>query len=424
MPAGAVYLGLLGAVVSAAQAGNVSFDRWLAGPPQSQIRWTAGVTAPSLSRHQRLASRVFIRVNGDEVVKRRGKGQLLMMVEIRDQSGTPFHTHHLIDLREPPYSAARNLDYAEYIETAFLIPGDYRIAFALADLATGEHSLERRKLHVAPLAGDPLLNAWRDLPPVEFADPADPPESWFLPLSDTRLALPLETGRAVEVNILMNVSVSETSRAAQRRRSQALGPLVTALKVLSQIDVRNGSLNVSLLDLARRRVSFHQDSVKKLDWGILKTALAPAGLSTIDVGSLENHDREAQFFVGEVARLIGSPTPRVVIVLSAPIAFPAGQDLRPIEAAAGSGDRVFYIRYETIPGRPPSDPPAIYSASRGRTGPAAPSPEIRTAPPYFGLPDQLLQTLKPLHPRTFDVRTPMDFRKALASILHDISISY
>jgi hypothetical protein len=224
----------------------------------------------------------------------------------------------------------------------------------------------------------------------------------------------------------VNTSVSETSRIVQRRSQQSVGSLVGALKVLAQLDVREGRLNISLLDVTRRRTIFTQESVTGLDWPRLKTALRTDDQSTIDVAVLKDRDQDVQFFLHEIAGRIATPESaagrvlRVVIVLSPPMAFPAGVDRTPIEPPADPDYRVFYIRYQTFAGRPSFTPP-MYSASAGRPSPLETERLPHGGVTHPGLPDQLAQTVKPLHPHLFDVFTPLDFRNALAAILREIS---
>jgi hypothetical protein len=179
--------------------------------------------------------------------------------------------------------------------------------------------------------------------------------------------------------------------------------------------VQDGSVNVTLLDLERRKVSFAQEEVKTLDWERLKAALLENDPNTIDVHALENHEQNAQFFVSEIRKRLEMETEakRVLIVLSGPMAFSKGQDLRPIEAAPEPGTKVFYIRYN--PPRPPIPPGLVGRAGRG-IAPPMPMP-----PHGASTEDSLARTLKPLAPRVFDVINPLEFRNALAAIMGEIS---
>ena len=400
---------------------SIPFERWLTEGGQTQIRWTAGVSGGQLSSHQRLLARVTIQLDGVELEKRRGKGQLILFVQFKDGAGRAYQIHQSLELQAVT-EAARG-QYFVYTQDAFVAPGDYRVTLAVLATATQEHSIVQRTLHVAALKNDPLPEAWRDLPAVEFLSDTATPDAWFLPSVSGRLHLPLETRRPVRIELLVNVTPSEQA-SAMRRNSRTLGALIPALKVLSQIDARTGSLNIAALDLARRRVCFEQDAVRGLDWPRLKVSLAQADPNVIDVHSLENRGQNAQFFLTEVSRRIApggdaSAKPPaqpvcILIVLSGPVVFDRGEDLHPIQPTNGLNCRVFYVRYYSRPMRPPSAPLPPRSASGRRSIPPTRSASGAEV-------DYLEQTLKPLKPRLFDVYSPEQFRKMLGALLDEIS---
>jgi hypothetical protein len=282
------------------------------------------------------------------------------------------------------------------------------------------------------LAHDPLPEAWRNLPEVEFMNTADPPDGWYLPEITSRLHLPVESAQPVRIEVVVNESPTElATRRVGRVSKRNMANVIPALKVISQMEIRNGSMNVTLLDLERRKVSFTQEEVAKLDWPRLRAALIDNDPNQIDVHALENHEQNAQFFVSEVRKRLESSESngdvplgltveprRVLIVLSGPMAFPKGQDLRPIEAAPEPGSKVFYIRYNPPPlGVQGTVGPTMF----GRRGGVPPPVRVPAPSRAASTEDSLARTLKPLSPRTFDVTTPMDFRTALAAIITDIS---
>ena len=247
-------------------------------------------------------------MDGAELAKRRGKGQLVIFVRLTDAEGRPYLDHGSIDL-EKIEEGIRNQNVT-YAESAFVLPGDYRVAVAIFDTATGEHSAKQEKLHVPAPKNDPLPDAWRDLPPVELIPHTEPPDSSvLLPTVAGRLHLPAETRRPVQIAVMVNLTPSERLAHAQQVPERNLGNLLPALKVISQMAVRNGSLSVALLDLARRRVTFHQEDIHNLDWPALKDSLKEADAGTIDVKSLEDRHHKVEFFEAEVSRRIG-PVPR------------------------------------------------------------------------------------------------------------------
>jgi len=402
----------------------------LKGGGEAHLRWSAEISASRLGVQQRLVVVLSVRIDGAEFVKRNIPGQVVVFLEIRDQDDRVFRTHralHFDELKNAGALAAVSLD-----QYTFILPGDYQVAAAVYDAQSKEHVLKKMKLHVPELARDPLPGSWRNFPEVEFVTITEPPDGWFMPEISSRLSLPVQNARPVRVEVVVNESPTElATRRVGRTISRNMGNLIPALKALSQMEIRNGSIDVTLLDLERRKVSFNQEQVSKLDWPRLRAALLDNDPNQIDVHALENHEQNAQFFVSEVRKRLDSTESngdvplgltadpaRVLIVLSGPMAFPKGQDLRPIEAAPEPGTRVFYIRY--YPPRPnfQSEPQLEGMHPRGRLPPA---PNVPAPVRGGATEDSLARTLKPLAPRIFDVTTPTEFRAALAAIMAEIS---
>jgi hypothetical protein len=415
------YLVVLAAAAAVGQQGRpdpafgkIPFEEWLKGGGEARIRWSLRMDRAVLDAHQRLATAVVVEVDGAEFVKRNKPGQLVVFVEIRDQENRVYRSHRALltaEVKKPGDLATLNFE-----QHAFITPGEYRVAAAVYDAASKEHSLKQLKVRVPELPRDPLPEAWRDVPSVELLGGADPPDRWYLPEISSRLHLPVKTERPVHIDVVVNESPTETAEARTGRVSRRdMGNLVPALKVISQMEIGNGSMNVTLLDLERRKVSFTQQEAGTLDWTRLRAALVENDPDRIDVHALENHEQNAQFFVSEIRKRLGDPA-RVLIVLSAPMAFVGGQDLRPIEAEQGS--RVFYICYypplQVVPGEARQD--AI-----GHHGRVAQSPLPHATVVGTTVEDSLERTLKPLAPRLFNVRSPMEFRNALAAIINEIS---
>jgi hypothetical protein len=397
------------------------FNEWLRSGERSQIRWTPQVSPARLSTHQRLMVQMGIQLDGAELADRPGKGRLLMLVQITGQQGQLWQNHGQVDF-DKVLEGIRS-QYLTYSRSAFVLPGDYRVAFAVVDTVNGEHGIREERLHVAPLRNDPFPDAWRGLPPVEFLPPADPPDAWYLPSISGPLHLPLETRRPVRIDVLVNLTPSERATGSLRAQNGNLSVLLPALKTISQLDLHNASLHVALLDLSRQRVTFHQDDVRGLDWPAIKNTLSERDTGTIDIKSLGERSRSAAFFVSEVGRRIGAPgegQARALVVLSGTVEFEGREDLQPIRAAPSPDCRVFYVRYHAVSPRP-DRPAGPVRGGHGQWGSTPPEWRRREhggqEPPI----DQLEPTLKPLAPRLFDVETPEEFRKALAAILAEIA---
>ena len=374
---------------------KIPFDRWLSERDPGLFHWSAQLSRPELSFHQRLVSQVQIKLDGRDLETRRGDGRLVFLVQLTGADGIRYQNHGSIELAKLDQNIkAANLEYSQ---RAFVLPGDYRLAVAILDTATGEHSTKQANFRVPPPPHDPLPGSWRGLPPVEFVGELETPDAWYLPEVHGRL----NWSTSPQINIILNVD----SKRTQGSELAALLPTLKAIAPLSE--------HIELLDLARRRAIFQQNGVHDLDWPALKASLGDASTASIDVHSLAERHHDAQFFVSETRRLLrASPEPCILVVLTSPVAFESGEDLAPISQEALPSCHVVYIRYH-----PPVQ--SVHPLGRQMGGRGRGS---RFGGPMTGdrlrpiLPDQLEATLKPLNPKVFDVDTPEQMSKAIAEI--------
>ena len=399
-------------------AAKIPFDHWLTGE-QAQFRWSARVIPSELSNTQRLRAHIEITVDGNELLRRRGHGELVYFVQFSDSDHRRYQSHGSIALEEVTEAAAKS-EYI-YSQTALVIPGDYRVALAVLDTKTGEHAALERTLHISPLKNDPLPDSWRGLPAVEFMQTGDAPDVWFQPQLTGRLHLPLETRRDTRVQVLVNASPSALGPKYRlgEVNNRSMADLLPSLKVISNLELEPGNLGVSVFDLTRRQVLFAQDRVdprkEPLDWPRLRPGLLDADPNKIDVHELTDREQNAQFFVEQVRRHISSgPAPAALIILSGPMAFARGADMRPIELKEKHEGKVFYIRYHPPPMRMAV---ASSQAYLGRRRGISQSPNALIVQEPL---DELEPLLKPLQPRVFDVYDAIQFRKALAELMKEI----
>jgi hypothetical protein len=391
---------------------QIPFDQWLSQGDQSHMRWTVRLSDPELSTHQRFITEVHVEVDGAELARRRGKGQFLVLVQVTGEKGRVWQNHQEIDLEHMEEGMKTN--NVVFSQLLFVLPGDYRVSVAIFANATGDHSAIERKLHVSPLKNDPLPGAWRDLPAVEFLPPSMLPDSWYLPSIAGKLRLAVETHEPLHVDLVVNLTPSERLAGSTGVQNRNFGVLLPATKVLSQVDWGSSTFSLALLDLSRRRVTYEQENAGGLDWARAGSSLSEVNPGIIDVKSLEQRQFSAEFFLDEIRRRIGAAkrsAPRrtqVVIVLSSAVQFASGQELHPIALDGPTDARVFYIRYQP--------PPQISFGSVGAGARAR--PVVRTG--YVAV-DHLEPLLKPLEPRLFEVATPEQFRRTLATILAEIA---
>ncbi len=429
-----LVLGLAGVSTARAQDAGapdpafsvVPFDRWLSEGEPTTFRWSVKVGGAELNNHQRLQSRLEIQLDGNEVVSRRGHGQLGILIQFEDSAKRVYQTHGAIDLQEVKDEVGKS--NIQYLQDAFLLPGDYRVGVVIFDAKTHDHWAEQKTLHVNPLRNDPLPGAWKNLPPVELLTSLDAPDTWYIPYIKSRLEVPVATRRPVRVEVLMNASPSGPSRGLNTgtANSRNLANLVPALKVFSQMDVAGGSLHITLLDISKRRVIFEQDAVHQLDWTRLRDALTEADPNKIDVKSLENRAQNATYFMQQVRERLGpagspasaSEPAHVLIVLAAPMTLDGGDKSHIIiDSETKPGGSLYFVRYHLPPVRAPLGPdPMSRMGRRGYPGGIQPLP---TGPAEAF--DSLQGVLKPLQPRLFDVYSPDQFRKALSTLMEEIA---
>jgi hypothetical protein len=338
-----------------------------------------------------------------------------VLVQINDEKGRAWQNHQAMDLEH--VEAGMKANDAVFSQTVFVRPGDYRVSIAIFATATGEHSVIKRKLHVGALRNDPLPYAWRDLPAVEFIPVEMPPDNWYLPSIEGKLHLAVETREPAHVDLVVNLTPSERFTGSSRVQSRNMGALLPSVKVLSQVTWNNATFSLALLDLARHRVAWQQDDIRQqgIDWSHASVSLSEVNPGIIDVKSLEKRTHNAQFFLDEIRRRVrASKRAEAVIVLSSPVEFEPGQEMRPIALDGPSNARIYYIRYQPFP-------PIYFGRGAPRTRIQLPDGSPAPRGGFAATLDQLEPLLKPLEPRLFEVATPEQFRKALAAILAEIA---
>ena len=407
----------------------VPFDRWLAEGDPAAFHWSVRIVGTELNSHQRLQTRLEVQIDGNELVNRRGHGQLIVMIQFQDSADHVYRTHGEIDLQNVEDSTGKlNI---QYFQDAMVVPGDYRVGVVIFDTKTKEHSAVQKPLHVNPLRSDPLPGAWSDLPAVELLRAMDPPDGWFLPYVTGRLHVPLVTRRPIRIEVLMNASASGTSRGltAGTVNSRNLANMIPALKLFSQMQGTEANLHMTLLDVPKRSVVFEQDTAGQLDWNGVRAGLTAADPNKIDVHALEHREQNAQYFVDQVReRLLPERTPRqveadpyrVLIVLSGPLVLDSVKHISPLEPLAKSQGKVYYIRYRLPAARLPTAAPTFDPRSRYGGGRRSNPGAARQQVPDEAF-DSLEPLLKPLQPRLFEVYSPDQFRKALATMLEEIA---
>lgn len=422
MKSAALLLCLVFAVSASAQRNGGAyfarfpFDRWAAENAKPGIHWNVELESARLSPHQRLLSTIRIHVEGSELKSRPG-GQIIAFLRIEDAAGGRYQMAHTSSVRR--LNKGDKYDRLTVTFTAFFRPGDYTVSLAVCDPMTLDHSFARRSYRVAPLKSDPLPDAWRDLPAVEFTQPDAPPYSWYQPQLRSVVRLPVANGKPVRIELLVNLTPSDLGSLAEFRSNMQV--IVPSMKVLMGLDPADGSVGLSIADLNLQKMVYEQPELRianigrgampgRGEWPRLRPVLADFSPAKVDAKTLAGERRMLGFFSGEVSRLLApADPPRVLIVLSAPVYFTKQETAPPPELPPDPHRHVFYICYT----RPPHFTPGelIWQELPDRIRPGQ----------SYSFADDIERILRPRGARIFRVYRPEDFRKALAAILNEIS---
>jgi hypothetical protein len=166
------------------------------------------------------------------------------------------------------------------------------------------------------------------------------------------------------------------------------------LAALSQLELAQGSLSITGIDLLRRQVLLEQRDIEALDWGALKEAFRKADSTAISVQALEGRKENGSFFREFLKQRLESTVPaedtnalRVFIVVTGSVLFAPGSDLEPLEVEADCRCKVYHLRFRFAQND-------VFDHLRG--------------------------LIKALQPRTFNLTSPRDLRNAIADILEEL----
>jgi len=395
----------------------VPFQQWVAAGPKAELPWHVHITPPKLTLHQRIGVEIEVEVDGNEMVKRCCEGQAVALLEIADSEGHTYRNSATKDLKDAQPALHEYMVKMSW--QMFLLPGDYQATVALYYTGNNDvrdaHSLSVQTIHVESLKRDPLPESAQDLPRLEFCD-AQPEgaDAYLLPNVVGRLRLAAKPGHRIRVEILENLTPYPSERRKASLYDDRLAVYLPILKTFGQLEIENGSVNVSVLDFTRRSVIFEQADVNgRILWGDLKQALSPNSVTAVNVHDLEQEEHLGDFFRDEMARRLAQTAideiVHVFIVISGPMDL--GPPTPAIAPPAGAKFVTFYLKCNFL------QTPALTHPGGFSVVPLGPSEQAveRSGPDGVG------KVLKGLHLRTFPVDSAQSVRLALAAMLGEIS---
>jgi hypothetical protein len=427
---------------------TVPFDQWAAQGDHVDIPWKVKIQPAELDDAQRLVVTASIAVDGKQLANRPPGGDLLMLMQIEDSQGRLYQGHGALSLKDLN-RAAREANVV-FRHSAFVTPGEYEVTIAMVRTATGDHNFTHDKVKVAPLKSDPLPDSWMGLSSVAILGAEAGMEGWFHRGLTGHLHLPVQNRMPVRVELLVNLP-----RKVPRHGfiyNVCMMTLIPQLRVLSEMALRNGVINVTLLDKGHGRAIPVTRHGSVLDWDAIRTGLDQADPNVVDVHNFGARIVDQQFLAEEVRRRIADhsddgdasvaehPIQRRVIVILLGI---HSEYLKRLQSKTNILDqipeRVYLIqnypplgeeRFQQVPDgmdtvglrQPGQCPPETLGNCVG--APMSPQPAPRGGAPWDarGQGDMSLQeVLSALKPRNFNVKSPFQFREALAAILDEIS---
>ena len=366
---------------------SIPISNWLDSGEHAEIPWSFVVRDPILRVDQRLEIAYNVRISGKNLNRTGADHEIFLVSRISSPDGEWLNQPEIV--RHTAGQLANNV-YLELLMRVVVKPGEYVLWSVLYDRKTGKHNVAKRRLRVSELRGDPLPDLYSRMPLVEFPD--------YLEVSTDSLAfvngelyLPIRNKRPLHVELISMLSPPEQwtgrNRIVRAHNDGTLG----ALAALSQMELMDGSLSITGLDLVRRQVMFEQRDFQSIEWKSLLQAMKKAQSLDISTEALQGAKNNGAFFREILNERLTTDLPsdamRVVIVVTSSRLFESGADLRPLELEGDCNCRLYYLRFRL------------------------------NVNDVF---DQLEKFMKPLRPRIFNLLTARDLRKAIAEIVTDL----
>jgi hypothetical protein len=375
---------------------SIPISEWLNAEEATEIPWRLRVLPVQLRMDQRLEVPFSATVRARDLNSTGNAHELFLISRVSSPDGEwlgqPGILSRSVD-GELPKDVAVSLD-----SRAFVQPGEYLFWFVLYDRKTSKHNLAKQRVRVPEIRNDPLPEAFERLPLVEIPEVSQTDGGEMVRLIG-ELFLPITSKRRLDIELISTMSTPEqwTGRGRMERNHSEYAS--GAISALSQIEVENGSLSISGLDLVRREVIFDQRDFQRIDFPALMKAFKEAAAPSISAAALEGRRTNGAFFRDFLNQRLAlkeedsdakdSPEMplRVFIIITGSLLFERGSDLEPLQLEGDCNCRIYHLRFRL------------------------------NVNDVF---DQLQKLIRPLRPGTFDLRTPQDLRKAIAEILEEL----
>jgi hypothetical protein len=366
---------------------SIPLTAWLAAKGADQIPWKIEIGKPELRMDQRYEIAYSGRIQSKDMHWSEDAQELITI-----SGGSSPDGKWLI---QPKAGSQIFRDRSagdfpiRFADCLFVRPGDYVFWMAIYDRGTDRHNLVNRRIRVPEFSNDPLPNLNTLQPVVEFPQPIgpDPRAPTTIP---GPLVLPVSNKRPLAVELVSIVSPADQWSGRPDIIRWSNNRVLAVTGILSQMKLANGSLAVSALDLINRKTPFEQRTLLDFNWsGLAGTLVTFADNSKVDLPALQTLKQRSSFFRESLEERLAKAgdSLRVIILVSGSLIFEQGSDLTPMKVEGDCRCRIYHFRFRL------------------------------NNDDVF---DDLEKLMKPLRPKTFDVRSPRDLRKALGELVRDL----
>ena len=366
---------------------SIPLVEWLSAKDAAQIPWKIEVKSPDVRMDQRLEIAYMARIPAKQLNKLANVHELFFIIGVNGADGKwlvePKVVHQAVKSELPNDI---ELWFSDWI---FTQPGNYVLWFVLYDRETEKHNVAKRPVKVSQLNNDPFPNMTERLPAIELPRFSDREGGTVLGVYGG-LHLPVENKRDIHVDLLSVLSPPEQWAGQKEIVRSHNEQTVAAVNTLSQMRLASGSISITGLDVTRREMPFQLGDSRQLDWTNFAAALHEStNTQTVSTETLLGNKTGGAFFRNSVNQILADSVEpmRVLIVITSSLRFERGSDLQPLKLQGDCRCRVYHLRFR------------------------------HSVNDVF---DDIEKLLKPLRPKTFNLVTAEDLRKALAGIIRDL----
>jgi hypothetical protein len=367
------------------EAPLAQLKEWLETSEATQIPWKVQVKNPELRIDQRYEVSYSVTVQGKDLESSTSKQELFYVSGVMESENQPILQSRWS--RQTFESGGANFAF-RFTDCVFLQPGNYLVWTAVYDPKTARHSIAKKRVRAPEFSSDPLPKANAQAPSAEFPDVNGSPSA-----AETLgpIFLPIANRQPFAVEFISTLSPLDQWNGRDDIARAINNHVLSAIGVFSQLQLASGSASVRVLDPVNRTIAFQQDDFKELDWGGLSAKYTDArSLHTVTLPALQSAGLRSAFIVDSLRQGLGDSSDplRVIILISGSLLFERGYDSSSLKWEADCNCKAYHLRFQV------------------------------SKDDVF---DDLGKAIKPLRPKTFDIVTAQEFRKALGAIVQDLN---